>query len=274
VDERLHKLLAQRGVGSRRQVESWIREGRILVNGRPAEIGQKVSMRDRVVLDGRDITKRLKARQERRVIVYHKPSGEMLRARAGDERAAVEERLPGPRGGRWIAINALGYGEDGLLVLSNDGTLASAAARRTRAWPVEYRVRVLRPRDREDWPSVPSEIDVEGEHVAFKEIERSGEGVSNAWFRIAADQALPRGAVRALFDAAGLKVNRVMLVRWGPFSLPRDLPRGRHRELSAEELLPLLDAAGLEAPSAARSKGAPTRSATQRRPTARRRARQ
>jgi 23S rRNA pseudouridine2605 synthase len=272
VDERLHKLLAQHGVGSRRQVESWIREGRILVNGQPAEIGQKVSLRDRVVLDGRDITKRLKVRPSRRVIIYHKTSGEMLRARVGDERAAVEERLPGAGGGRWIPINALGYGEDGLLLLSNDGTLASAAARRTRSWPVEYRVRVLRPRDRGEWPDVPHEIDVEGEHVVFTGVERSGEGVSNAWFRVTAEQSLPRGAVRALFDSAGLKVNRVLLVRWGAFSLPRDLPRGRHRELTAAESQPLLDAAGLEPPPDKSTRKSSGRPAARRRVTGRRRA--
>jgi len=94
LEERLHKLLAQHGIGSRRQVEAWIREGRVLVNGKPAEIGQRVGSRDRVVVDGRDVSKRLAVRATLRVILYHKPSGEMSRSREGDDRAASKSACP------------------------------------------------------------------------------------------------------------------------------------------------------------------------------------
>ena len=260
MDERLHKLLAQHGLGSRRQVESWIGEGRVLVNGRPAEIGQKVRPGDRVVVDGRDVTKRLASTPSQRVIVYHKPSGEMLRRQAGDERAGVEMRLPSLRAGRWLPVNALGFGEDGLLIMASDGTLVSAITRRAAAIPVEYRVRALRPRQADDWPALPLETDVEGQHVAFSAVERLEGGLTNAWFKVTAERTLPRGAVRALFDAAGLKVSRTMLVRWGPVSLPRDLPRGRSRELVGAELEALLGLAGRQADArpAARPRRRPT----------------
>jgi 23S rRNA pseudouridine2605 synthase len=244
LEERLHKLLAQHGIGSRRQVEAWIREGRVLVNGKPAEIGQRVSPRDRVVVDGRDVSKRLAVRTELRVIVYHKPTGEMSRSREGDDRAGVEDRLPSLRAGRWLPVNSLAYGEDGLLILTNDGTLASAIRRNAETLPVEYRARALRPRDDEAWPDMPLEIDVEGEPVVFTAVERiEGEG-TNVWFRVAADRPVRRGAVRALFDGVGLKLSRVMLVNWGPVALPRDLPRGRSRDLAGSELDALLALAG------------------------------
>jgi 23S rRNA pseudouridine2605 synthase len=242
--ERLHKLLAQHGVGSRRQVESWIREGRVLVNGRPAEIGQSFRSGDRVVVDGRDVTRLLAVERTLQVIVYHKPTGEMLRRRAGDDREGVEMRLPALHGGRWVAINALGYGEDGLLILASEGAFAQAVARRGHELPVEYRARALRPRQDEQWPALPTAVDVDGEHVTFTQAEAAGAGGTNQWFKVAADRTLPRGAIRALFDAAGLKLGRVLLVKWGPVSLPRDLPRGRSRALEGAELDALYALAG------------------------------
>jgi 23S rRNA pseudouridine2605 synthase len=260
LDERLHKLLAQHGIGSRRQVESWIAEGRVLVNGRAAEVGQRVRPGDRIVVDGRDVTKRLSVPQALRVIVYHKPSGEMLRRQEGDERAGVDVRLPSLRSGRWLPVNALGYGEDGLLILASDGTLVSGVTRLASSIPVEYRVRALRPRQAEEWPEMPRDVDVEGEPVAFSGVERLEGGPTNSWFRVSAERTLPRGAVRALFDAAGLKVSRTMLVRWGPVNLPRDLPRGRSRELTGPELDALLALAGRARPaprSAGRARSRP-----------------
>jgi 23S rRNA pseudouridine2605 synthase len=242
--ERLHKLLAQHGVGSRRQVESWIRDGRVLVNGRPAEIGQSFHAGDRVFVDGRDVTRLLAVDRKLQVIVYHKPAGEMLRRRAGDDREGVEMRLPALHGGRWVAINALGYGEDGLLILTSDGPFAQTVARRGHELPVEYRARALRPGQDDEWPELPREIEVDGEHVTFAQAEATGAGTTNQWFKITADRTLPRGAIRALFDEAGLKLGRVMLVKWGPVSLPRDLPRGRSRALVGMELDALFVLAG------------------------------
>jgi 23S rRNA pseudouridine2605 synthase len=277
LDERLHKLLAQHGIGSRRQVEAWIREGRVLVNGKPAEIGQRVGPRDRVVVDGRDVSKRLASRSELRVIVYHKPSGEMSRSREGDDRSGVEDRLPSLRAGRWLPVNSLAFGEDGLLILTSDGTLASAIRRNAETLPVEYRVRVLKPRDDEGWPDLPLQIDVEGEPVQFTAAERIEGAGTNVWFRVTSDQPVRRGAIRALFDGSGLKVSRVMLVKWGPVALPRDLPRGRSRDFTGPELDTLLALAG-RTRTHERGAGArkpqrgkkPTRSPSPGRPTARR----
>ena len=255
MSERLHKLLARHGLGSRRQVEEWIRDGRVLVNGRPAGVGQAVEAGDKVVVDGRDVTRMLAREQRLRVILYHKPSGEMLRRQAGDDREEVEANLPKLHAGRWIPINALGYGEDGLLALASDGAVASAAARRGRDLPVEYRVRALRPAADLDWPDVPTEVEVEGHTVGFTAVERAGTEALNEWFRVAAERAVPRGAVRAMFDAAGLKVSRILLVQWGPLQLPRDLPRGRSRDVEGAELEALLALAGVAKKPAKEARG-------------------
>jgi len=243
-DERIQKSLAQRGVGSRRQIEEWIRAGRVQVNGRPATLGQRVRADDRILVDGRDVARPARSAARVRAIVYHKPGGEMLRARAGDERPHVEAHLPSLRGARWVAVNPIGFAEDGLLVLTSDGPLAQRAARAGRQLPVEYRVRALRPERATEWPDVPLSVEVEGRPVTFTAVEPTEAGSTNQWFKVTADQAVPRGAVRALFDAAGLKVSRVHLVAWGPFRLPRDLPRGRSRELRGPELAELLALGG------------------------------
>ncbi len=247
--ERLHKLLARHGIGSRRQVESWVADGRVLVNGRPAEVGQQVRPGDRVVVDGRDVTKRLAFENALQVIVYHKPGGEMLRRQADDDRAGVEMRLPTLRGGRWLPVNALAFGEDGLLIMASDGAFVSGVTRHAHSTPVEYRVRALRPRQGDDWPPVPQVADVEGVPFEFSAVERLEGGATNAWFRVAAERTVPKGAIRALFDSAGLKLSRTMLVRWGPVALPRDLPRGRSRELGGPELDALVAMSGIARPA-------------------------
>jgi 23S rRNA pseudouridine2605 synthase len=270
LDERLHKVLAQHGLGSRRQVEEWIRAGRVLVNGQPASIGQRIRASDRIVVDGRDVTRRVAAAQRLRVLVYHKPGGELQRGRAGDDRTPVEARLPSLHAGRWLPINTLAFAEDGLLLLTNDGALAAAAGRRGREVAVEYRVRVLRPRDGADWPQIPRSIDIDGQRAEFTAVERLDALGSNVWFRVESPRAVPRGAVRSLFDAAGLKVSRVLLTRWGPIGLPRDLPRGRSRELSGVELKFLLQLGGRDAGAKRpRTPGAQVRRAPRRRGGAR-----
>ena len=270
MEERLHKALAQHGLGSRRQVEEWIRAGRILVNGRPATIGQRIRGSDRIVVDGRDVTSRVGAAQRLRVVAYHKPGGELQRGRAGDDRSTVDARLPSLHSGRWLPINTVGFAEDGLLLLTNDGALAAVAGRRGRDLPVEYRVRVLRPREGADWPSIPRAIDADGQRVEFGAVERVDAPGSNVWFRVVSSRAVPRGAVRALFDAAGLKVSRVLLTRWGAIGLPRDLPRGRSRELAGPDLKFLLELAGRNQPkSRSRTPGTKVRRSPGRRSGAR-----
>jgi 23S rRNA pseudouridine2605 synthase len=205
LEERLHKVLAQHGMGSRRQVEEWIRAGRILVNGRPATIGQRIRTSDRIVLDGRDVTQRVGAAQRLRIVVYHKPGGELQRGRAGDDRSTVDARLPSLHSGRWLPINTLGFAEDGLLLAHERRCACSCGRPARRDLPVEYRVRVLRPRDGADWPSIPRAIDADGQRVEFAAVDRIDSPGSNVWFRLECARAVPRGrrarAVRCRGDS-------------------------------------------------------------------------
>jgi 23S rRNA pseudouridine2605 synthase len=126
---------------------------------------------------------------------------------------------------------------------------------------------VLRPRDNDDWPDLPLQIEMEGEQVSFSAVERLEGGGTNVWFRVASERPLPRGALRALFDGASLKVSRTLLVSWGPLTLPRDLPRGRSRDIEGPQLETLLGLAGRKPQPRGR---AGARGARGRRTTARR----
>jgi 23S rRNA pseudouridine2605 synthase len=131
-----------------------------------------------------------------------------------------------------------------LLILASEGKFALAIARHTHEIPVEDRVRALRPSQDEAWPEMPTAVDVEGQAATFRAVEPAGTSGTNMWFKVTSDRTLPRGAIRALFDSAGLKISRAMLVKWGPIALPRDLPRGRSRALEGEELDSLYALAG------------------------------
>ncbi|HEY8539538.1 MAG TPA: S4 domain-containing protein [Steroidobacteraceae bacterium] len=255
MSERLHKLLAQHGFGSRREIEKWMLAGRVLLNDRPAQPGDRYVDGDRVIVDGRDVTSRLRIDIRPKVLIYHKPPGQPVEARieTGEvgghlETETVLERLPRVRGARWLAINAMQRGDSGLLLATTDGRLCDALRRRSESIPTSYAVRVLVPDPDFDVESIPRVVHYDEQVIEFDRIEDLGGSGANRWFRVDSPRAHRRAAVRALFEARGLGVSRVMQVRFGPLELPRDLPRGRHRELSAEELEKLYALAGLKAP--------------------------
>lgn len=259
MSERLHKLLAQHGFGSRREIERWMLAGRILLNDRPAQPGDRYVEGDRVVVDGKDVSSRLRIAVAPKVLVYHKPAGQPVEARnesleAGEQvdTETVLERLPRVRGARWLPINALQRGESGLLLVTTDGRLADALSRRSASIPTSYAVRVLVPDPDFDVQSIPLVVRYDEQAVEFDRIEDLGGSGANRWFRVDAPRAHRRAAVRALFEARGLGVSRVIQVRFGPLELPRDLPRGRHRELTETELEALYALADLEPPEPAR----------------------
>lgn len=252
MSERLHKLLAQHGLGSRREIEKWMLEGRVLLNGRRAEPGDRFAAGDRVSIDGKDVTARLHIFATPKVILYHKPQGQPITTDAeGEEGAAdksVMESLPSLRGSRWLAINTMQAGDSGLLLLTSDGKLADALRRRAESTPAAYVARVLVPTPDFDVESIPRVVQYDEETVEFESIEPAGGEGTNRWFRIESHRSHRRAAVRALFDSRGLKVSRVIQVKFGDFELPRDLPRGRHRELSDNAIAQLYASAELTVP--------------------------
>ncbi len=245
MSERLHKLLAQHGLGSRREIEKWMLEGRVRLNNQPAQPGDRYNPGDRVSIDGKDVSSRLKVFAAPKVILYHKPQGQPITPTGSDESGApaekslmksVMESLPSLRGSRWLVVNTMQAGDSGLLLLTSDGKLADALRRRAETTPSAYVARVLVPTPDYDVESIPRVVQYDNETIEFESIEPAGGEGTNRWFRVESHRAHRRAAVRALFDSRGLKVSRVIQVKFGDFELPRDLPRGKHRELSERDV--------------------------------------
>lgn len=254
MSERLHKLLAQHGLGSRREIEKWMSEGRILINNRPAQAGERYESGDRVVVDGKDVSARLRVTAATpQVLMYHKAQGQPIAPRANEGGDAggmksVIESLPQVRGARWLVINTMQAGDSGLLLLTSDGRLADALRRRAETTPAAYVARVLVPYPEFDTDSIPRVVQYDEDTIEFESVEPAGGEGTNRWFLVKSPRAHRRAAVRALFESRGLKVSRVVQVKLGDIELPRDLPRGRHRALSPSQVSKLYARAGLSAP--------------------------
>ena len=257
MSERLHKVLAQHGLGSRREIERWILEGRVRLNGELAKEGAQFTPGDRVSIDGDDVTARLRAASEAQVIMYHKPQHQPVNPgserQAGDAddellKQSVIERLPAKRGVRWLVINTMQSGDSGLLLLTTDGRLADALRRRAASISAAYIARVLVPTPDFDITGFPLEVRYDEETVEFTGIDAAGGDGANRYFRVEAAHSHRRAAVRALFESRGLGVSRVSQVRFGELDLPRDLPRGKHRELTEGQMGQLYALAELSVP--------------------------
>lgn len=278
MSERLHKLLAQHGFGSRREIEKWILEGRVLLNGRAAQAGDRYSSGDRVAIDGRDVSGRLKISAAPDVIIYHKLQGQPIGAGSEDSASGKEaasgksvmESLPSVRGARWLVVNTMQAGDSGLMLLTSDGSLANALRRRAETIPAAYVARVLVPTPEFDATTLPLVVNYDNGRVEFESIEPAGGEGTNRWFRVETRRAHRRAAVRGLFESRGLKVSRVIQVQFADIELPRDLPRGRHRALSQDRIAALYALAGLELPQP--EQRAPASRSKKRRPPPDRRA--
>lgn len=230
-------------------------DGRVLLNGRPAQPGDRYSPGDRVSIDGKDVTSRLQVFAAPKVILYHKPQGQPIApgdAGEADEVPArsVMESLPSLRGSRWLVVNTMQAGDSGLMLLTSDGRLADALRRRAETTPAAYVARVLVPTPDYDVTSIPRVVQYDDETIEFESVEPAGGEGTNRWFRVESHRSHRRAAVRALFDSRGLKVSRVIQVKFGDFELPRDLPRGKHRALSDQEVTALYASVELPLPTA------------------------
>jgi 23S rRNA pseudouridine2605 synthase len=254
--ERIQKLLAARGVGSRRQVEAWIVAGRITVNGKAASPGQPVDARDDVRLDGRRLRLGRGDDAEQQGIIYHRPAQEEIRPGANGTTPSSIERLPKSAGRRWIPISPLAVTDGGLELFVTDGQLAAALTRRGLGIPTEYSVRVRGAFDDatilETLVAAVAREGLSGQMTGA--VPAGGEG-SNRWIQVTATGLRPRD-LRQLFDSCGLEANRILRTRFGPVSMDRALARGRSRRLTDEELAALQDIAGPKPATAPASKPA------------------
>jgi 23S rRNA pseudouridine2605 synthase len=245
VPERLQKWLAGQGLGSRRQMEAKIAEGRVTVNGRVAELGCKVSGSERIAVDGRLLRKPNNQELRAKVLLYHKPAGEICSRADPQGRPTVFEKLPRPAQGRWIGVGRLDFQTSGLLLLTNDGELANRLMHPSAELVREYSVRVLGEVSDSALKKLRRGLELEDGVAKFDQVEFAGGEGSNRWYRVTVKEGRNR-LVRRLWEAAGYRVSRLMRVRFGPIRLPRGLRQSRYRFLSPDEMAQLYAAVGLE----------------------------
>ena len=248
--QRLHKVLASCGFGSRRAMEDLILAGRITVNRMPAEIGQKVGPGDEVRINGEPVKVRF-TEPKARVLVYHKPAGELVTRDDPEERATVFDTLPAISDGRWIAVGRLDYNTEGLLLFTNSGELANRLMHPRYEVEREYAVRLLGRLSDEQVRELTSGVELEDGPAKCEKVEDAGgdEDASNHWYKIVVKEGRNR-EVRRLFEALGLTVSRLIRTRYGRVSMPPPLKRGDVIELEPQEVNALLKSAGLK-PTAA-----------------------
>lgn len=238
----MQKALADAGLGSRREIETWIAAGRVQVNDQPAHLGQRIVPGDRVKVGGRLVNLHFAARIPR-LLLYHKPEGEIVSRDDPQGRPSVFNALPRLRGGRWIAIGRLDFNSCGLLLFTTDGRLANRLMHPRYRLEREYAVRVLGELDQAAIEKLTNGIELEDGPARFTRLQPAGGEGANRWYRVVLEEGRKR-EVRRLFSAVGVTVSRLMRVRYGPIALPPDLKRGQCRELPPEEvqlLLKILD---------------------------------
>jgi 23S rRNA pseudouridine2605 synthase len=231
---RIQKLLSAAGIGSRREVERWIREGRLKINGDVPALGVRLAARDRITLDGRPV--RLHAAPqagESHVLLFNRSPGSALDLKAATSRAAELWKLK-RSGGRWLAIQPMPPVDGGLEILTDDGSWAHRVSRGAHALTVDFVLRVRGPLTDGSMEEFRAATEVEGEPVSILKADAQyGEGF-NHWINVTA-RATRSAQVRHWWAARGIIVSRLMRVRFGPVHLSRDLPRGHSRVMTAGE---------------------------------------
>ena len=244
MSERLQKFLARAGLGSRRQIEDWVRQGRITVNGAPAQLGVQVSGMETIQIDGKPVQVRA-FRPRRRVLAYYKPVGEMTTRSDPGGRPTVFERLPPLRDGRWVTVGRLDLNTQGLLLLTNDGELANRLMHPSSGIEREYAVRVLGEVAPEMVRRLREGVALDDGLARFDDIREAGGEGANHWYHVVLREGRNR-EVRRLWESQGVTVSRLIRVRYGPVTLRRGLHPGRWDELDEIQVGALLAAVGYQ----------------------------
>lgn len=246
MDEKIQKVLARAGFGSRREIETWIEQGRIKVNQQLAKLGDRVSPEDRIFLDGKPL--RIQHAPRMRVIAYHKPVGEVCTRQDPEGRPTIFDRLPRIQNGRWIAVGRLDISTSGLLLLTTDGELANRLMHPSSEIEREYAVRVLGEITPESLQQLQTGVMLDDGMAHFDRILDSGGEGSNHWYHVTLREGRNR-EVRRLWEAVGMRVSRLMRIRYGNIELGRGLRPGKFRDLASDELQRLLLQVGMTQPT-------------------------
>jgi 23S rRNA pseudouridine2605 synthase len=244
--ERLQKVMAQSGHGSRRNIEILIAQGHLTINGQLAKLGDSVGPGDKVKLDGRLLNLRF-GDPLPRVLLYHKPAGEIVSRDDPEKRPTVFEKLPKVNGGRWVSVGRLDFNTEGLLIFTTSGELANRLTHPRFEVEREYAVRVMGELTEEQQKKLLEGVDIDSELCKFDAIsDRGGEG-SNHWYHVVLREGKNR-EVRKMMETVGLMVSRLMRVRFGSVELPSHVKRGMIREMEEEQVQELLAFAGMNEP--------------------------
>lgn len=241
---KLHKVLAEAGLGSRRDMEDLIVSGRVSVNGEPAHIGQRILPTDMVRINGKQIQRKVSKRPPR-VLVYHKPAGEIVSHNDPDGRPSVFDHLPTMKAGKWLAVGRLDFNTEGLLLFTTSGDLANRLMHPRYGIEREYAVRTLGELEEGMRQKLLAGVELGDGLAQFSKIaDGGGEGV-NKWYRVTIGEGRNR-EVRRMFEAIGLTVSRLIRTRYGAMILPSGLKRGRWEEMEENAVRDLLRVSGLE----------------------------
>jgi 23S rRNA pseudouridine2605 synthase len=240
---KLHKVLADSGLGSRRDMEELIVAGRVSVNGQPAHVGQRIGPRDQIKVNGKPIRRRIPVQGQGpvlpRVMLYHKNAGEICTRDDPEHRATVFDRLPRLQNARWVAVGRLDFNTEGLLVFTTSGDLANKLMHPRYGWEREYAVRVLGRIEPEQQQKLLDGIELEDGMANFSSCHAIGGEGANSWYKVSLTEGRNR-EVRRMIESIGLTVSRLVRVRFGPVALPRSLARGRWGEISPEDVAELI----------------------------------
>lgn len=241
--QRLQKALARAGLGSRRKIETWIRDGKITINGRPAALGDQVNQKDVIVVNGRRV--HWPAHSPLRVIAYHKPVGQVCTRQDPEGRPTIFNALPRLKTGRWIQVGRLDINTSGLLLLTNDGDLANCLMHPSAGIEREYAVRVLGDVNDNMIKRLLQGVMLEDGPAAFSHISQRGGGGANRWFHVVLKEGR-KNEVRRLWTSQGVTVNRLIRIRFGIIRLEKTLHPGQWRDLTPSQMNALCAAASYQ----------------------------
>lgn len=238
--QRIQKVLAQMGLGSRRQIEQWIAEGRVQINGKTAVLGQTISQSDKIRANGKlvDIKhsfSHLGSLNKVRILLYHKPEGEIVSVKDPKNRPTVFAHLPRLRNAKWINVGRLDFNTSGLLLFTTSGELANRLMHPSSGIIREYSVRILGELTLESQQKLLRGVEIDGELCQFQSLEEVGGTGANRWYKVTLSEGKNR-EVRKLFASVNCTVSRLIRIRYGNLILPPLLRRGKTYELTPKEV--------------------------------------
>ena len=248
MSDKLQKILAHAGYGSRREIETWITDGRITVNGKRAKLGDRANASDRVLVDGKMAYLSVQQTETIKAIVYHKPEGEICTRNDPKGRPTIFENLPAIPGGRWVSVGRLDINTSGLILLTNNGELANKLMHPSTGLEREYLVRIRGEATEQTITTLTRDgVDIDGKPAKFDKVvtaDMSEEG-TNHWYRVVIREGRYR-EVRRMWDAVGHTVSRLKRIRYGTIRLTRDIKRGQHAKIAPMQLEKLVVSVDLQ----------------------------